>query len=147
MSDFLTMTDNGTISAAEGAFEVLGMKRLGSWVQYAVAQETDRFVTYTRVNSLTVQRLKIVTGETRDHFGAWLAQKANGKKGSIHVIRPGKGVPGRQNYIAKWTGTKHEFVLPSFREFGAEARFARSIDENISRMGNRALHAMMEERS
>ena len=146
MSDFLSLNDNGTIDAAEGAFEVLGMKRLGSWVQYSIASEADKFVTFTRINSLTVQRLRVVTGETRDHFGAWRAQKANGRKGSVHVIRPGKGVPGRQNYIAKWTGTKHEFVLPSFREFGGEARFARSVDDNLVKMGNRSLHEMMREK-
>ena len=146
MSDFLSLNDNGTIDAAEGAFEVLGMKRLGAWVQYSIASEADRFVTFTRINSLTVQRLRVVTGETRDHFGAWLAQKANGRKGSVHVIRPGKGIPGRQNYIAKWTGTKHEFVIPSFREFGGEARFARSVDDNLVKMGNSFLHEMMRDK-
>ena len=145
-SDFLFMTDNGTVDAVKGAFEVIGENRLQAWVRYAVGADSDKLVQFIRVNYLTCQKLNIVTGETRDHIGTWTMGKFKGKKFNRQVIRPGKGIDGVQNYIAKWTGTEHEFMMPAFRAFGAEARFSRDIKENILKMGNKALAEAVKER-
>ena len=85
MSNFLEITDNGTIKATKEAIEAIGENRLDAWVRWAI------------------------------------------------VIRPGKGIPGLQNYLERWTGTKHEFMRPAFSAFGSEARIARAVEENLGR--------------
>ena len=68
------------------------------------------------------------------NFTFWLQKKMNGKKSLTFLIRPGVGITGLQNYLERWTGTRREFMLPAWRNFGAETRVARYVDQNISEM-------------
>ena len=105
-----------------------------AWVRWSLGEESDTFVAFVRKNYLSGQRLYVITGETRDHVGAWMQKKLKGKRQSVFVIRPGKGINGLQNYLERWTGTRHEFMRPAFAAFGSEAKIARAIEENIGRM-------------
>lgn len=133
MSDFIEITDNGTIKATKEAIEAIGENRLDAWVRWSIGVESDEFVSFVKASYLSGQKLNVVTGETRDHVGAWMQRKLRGRRQSVHVIRPGKGIPGLQNYLERWTGTKHEFMRPAFAAFGSEARIARAVEENIGR--------------
>lgn len=132
MSDFLSISDNGTIKATSGKLEAIGESRLMAWVRWALGAESDEFVDFVRKNYLSGQSLDVVTGETRSHVGAWMQKKLMGKLQTTFVIRPGKGINGLQNYLERWTGTKHEFMRPAFAAFGAENQIARAVEENIS---------------
>ena len=134
MSNFLSISDNGTIKATSEKLEAIGESRLMAWVRWSLGEESDTFVAFVRKNYLSGQRLYVITGETRDHVGAWMQKKLKGKRQSVFVIRPGKGINGLQNYLERWTGTRHEFMRPAFAAFGSEAKIARAIEENIGRM-------------
>ena len=134
MNEFLSITDNGTIEAVSEKLEAIGEDRLISWVRWSLGEQSDEFVDYVRKTRLSGQSMKVLTGETRDHIGAWMQRKLRGKKESVFVIRPGKGIDGLQNYLERWTGTKHEFMRPAFAAFGAENRIARAVESNIEKM-------------
>lgn len=147
MSDsFIYLNTDGSINAAKGAFDVIGEKRLLDWTSYSVRKDSDAFVSFVRVNYLTTQRLNIVTGRTRDHIGTWTKQRSKGKRVHIQTIRPGKGIPGVQNYLERWAGTEHEIMLPALRDFALEQRMSRDIRENIVMMGNKTLDELTKER-
>lgn len=133
-NSFLTITDNGTISMTQETLKTIGDKRLGAWVRWAIGEQSDEFVDFVKSNYLSGQSLKIITGETRDHVGAWLQRKTKGKKSNTFLIRPGVRIHGLQNYIEKWTGTKHEFMKPAFMQFGSDARITRYVDMNLTKM-------------
>ena len=138
MSDFLSITDNGTIRIASEKLEAIGSDRLMAWVRWSLGDESDTFVDFVKANYLSGQRLDVVTGETREHVGAWMQRKLKGKRQSVFFIRPGKGIPGLQNYLERWTGTKHEFMRPAFAAFGAESKIARAVESNINRQLEKA---------
>ena len=134
MNEFLSITDNGSIRLVSEKLEAIGEDRLTAWVRWSLGEESDTFVDFVQSNYLSGQSLNVITGETRSHVGAWMQRKLKGKKQSVFVIRPGKGIPGLQNYLERWTGTRHEFMRPAFTAFGAENRIARAVESNIEKM-------------
>ena len=134
MSDFLAITDKGTIEATSEKLKAIGETRLMAWIRWSLGEESDSFVDFVKAGYLSGQRLKVLTGETRDHVGAWMQKKNRGKRESVFVIRPGKGIPGLQNYLERWTGTEHEFMRPAFAAFGAESKIIRAVEANIEKM-------------
>ena len=132
MSDFLSITDNGTIQALSDKLLGISQDRLMAWIKWALGAESDEFVDFVKKNYLSGQSLGVISGETRSHVGAWMQKKVMGKHQTTFVIRPGKGIDGRQNYLERWTGTKHEFMRPAFAAFGAENQIARAVEANIS---------------
>lgn len=145
-TSFIDLNTDGSIQVTEDVLRVIGEKRLLDWASYSVRKDSDAFVSFVRVNYLTTQRLNVVTGRTRDHIGTWTKQRKNGKRVHIQTIRPGKGIQGVQNYLEKWAGTEHEFMLPAFRDFALEQRMSRDIRENIVMMGNKTLDELTKER-
>lgn len=136
MSDFLSISDNGTIKATSEKLEAIGESRLLAWVRWAIGAESDEFVEFVKDRYLSgaTAVLKPITGETRGHVAAWMQKKVKGKKQTVFVIRPGVGIEGMQNYLEKWVGTKLEFMKPAFAAFGDRDRIARAVDENIGKM-------------
>ena len=133
MSEFLSITDDGTIQTVSEKLLGISQDRLMAWIRWALGVESDEFVDFVRKNYLSGQSLDVVTGETRDHVGAWMQKKFRGTRQSVFVIRPGKGIKGLQNYLERWTGTRHEFMRPAFAAFGAESRMAQAVEENIGK--------------
>ena len=140
MSDFLSITDNGTIQLASEKLEAIGGNRLMSWVRWSLGEQSDEFVDYVRKTRLSGQSMNVITGETREHVGAWMQKKLRGKRQSVFVIRPGKGINGLQNYLERWTGTKHEFMRPAFAQFSAGDRIAKYVERNIQRQIEKVEH-------
>lgn len=134
MSAFITITDHGIITATQEILKTVGDKRLGSWIRWAIGEQADEFVEFVQTRYLSGQKMKVRSGQTRDHIGAWLQKKVNGKKSFSFLIRPGVGIPGLQNYLERWTGTSREFMIPAWRDFGENARITRYVDMNLSKM-------------
>lgn len=135
MSEFLSITDKGTISAASEKLEAIGEDRLMAWIRWSLGDESDTFVEFVRKGYLSGQRLNVLTGETREHVGAWMQKRLKGKKQTVFLIRPGKGIlPGLQNYLERWTGTRHEFMRPAFDAFGGEYKITQAVEANLDRM-------------
>lgn len=133
MSGFLSITSGGSIAVAQEKLAAIGHERLQSWVQWSLGDISDDFIAHVRTHYLSGQRLNVVSGQTRDHIGAWIQRKVNGRRAGVNVIRPGKGIDGLQNYLERWTGTRHEFMRPAFESFGAGREVTRQIEENIAR--------------
>ena len=129
----LNIDDKGTISATRDKLQGVGDERLIAWIRWSLGAQSDEFVDYVRNYFLSGQRLNAITGTTRDHVDAWLQKKTKGKKNQVFLIRPGVGIDGMQNYLERWTGTRHEFMRPAFRMFSAGNRISRRVEENIAR--------------
>ena len=140
MSEFLSITDNGTIKEVSEKLEAIGADRLTAWVRWSLGEQSDEFVDYVRKTRLSGQSLNILTGETRNHIGAWRQKKLKGKRESVFLIRPGKGINGLQNYLERWTGTKHEFMRPAFAQFSAGNRIAKHVESNIQQQLEKVAH-------
>lgn len=69
-------------------------------------------VDYIRQRYLRGQALNYITGETYEHVNAYYDRARR-----EWWIRPGVGVPGSHNYLAKWVGTEKEFMKPGFEAF------------------------------
>ncbi len=67
---------------------------------------------YIRQRYLRGQALNYITGETYGHVKAYY-DRALGE----WWIRPGVGIPGSHNYLARWVGTDREFMKPGFEAF------------------------------
>lgn len=105
-------------------------KSLELWVRFALGKEADSFRDYIRREWLNGRALNKRTGRTQDHVDVWTS-----KKGVF--VRPGVGVQGWQNYLAKWVGTDREFMRPGFREFSAFGRIEKAVQENVDKMMER----------
>ena len=97
------------------------------WCKFAVGKEADIFRDYVKSNWLQGKALKYRTGITHDHVKVW-------SKGYTVYVRPGIGIQGTQNYLAKWIGTKHEFMRPAFKEFSSSGRIEKAVKENLDKM-------------
>ena len=135
LKDAVTLDDNGTIRLVRQKLEGIADRRLDAWIRWSLGDSSDSFIAHVRSNYLSGQRLAVVTGETRSHVGAWMQKRLGADRhANIFVIRPGKGIPGMQNYLERWTGTRHEFMKPAFASFGGERQVARQVETNIERM-------------
>jgi hypothetical protein len=74
-----------------------------------IAQEGSAFI---KDRYLRGQALRRLTGET---FGS--VKQFYVKKTRTWYIRPGVGVRGSLNYLARWIGTDREFMQPGFDRF------------------------------
>lgn len=102
-------------------------KSVELWVRFALGQEADKFRDYIRRVWLHGRALNYRTGRTHDHVDVWI-------RGNGVYVRPGVGILGWQNYLARWVGTELEFMKPGFREFSASGRIEKAVKENVDKM-------------
>ena len=91
----------------DGAIEYAA-KHLSSWVTMALGDEAHNLERVIKSDYLSGQALKKVTGQTYNSVQAFFFRN------SVWRVRPGVGVRGNLNYLARWTGTEHEFMQPAF---------------------------------
>jgi len=116
----------------------IASKRLNAWVRFALIEEANEFAEYVKETKLTGNPLKKRTGETYNSVKAW-TRKATSKRASALLVRPGVGVKGSLNYLAKWVGTPLEFMRPAFTEFRRGDRILKAVSENVSRQLDKAV--------
>ena len=140
MNNAFSLDGSERIEEVREKLEQLGEHRLAAWVRWALSNESDKLVAYIKERFLSGQKLNVITGETRNSVAAW-AQKANRRRKAsspVYFVRPGiialdgsKPIPGTLNYIAKWAGTKHEFMHPAFAAFGGEMYIQKKVEANL----------------
>lgn len=91
--------------------------------------------TYIKRNYLRGQAMRKRTGETYNHLKLFYS-----KKEKAWYIRPGVGVKGSQNYLARYIGTKREFMKPGWASYlaqtDAQGYIARKLQKLIDRNGD-----------
>lgn len=116
----------------------IARKRLKSWVSFALSEEANEYAEYVKLSYLSENPVKRRTGELYYSVRAWTSKKArNGIRGLY--VRPGVGIQGSLNYLAKWVGTPLEFMRPALAEFNAGDRIARAVKTNVDKQLSKAV--------
>ncbi len=95
---------------------------LESWVRSAVGDVAHEAGDYIKRYYLSGQALDVRSGLTRRSI-----KQFYDKREKAWYLRPGVGVRGSLNYLAKWIGTDKEFMVPGFKSFMA----VRDIEGDI----------------
>lgn len=101
---------------------------LKGWVRSATGDVANEAGRHIKTRFLRGQALNYITGTTHDSLRQWFIPR----DGSWW-IRPGVGIPGSLNYLAKWIGTEHEFMQPGFKDFLAGRDVGMDIIKKIER--------------
>ncbi len=126
LGDFLgaTITDSATESLHADAIKI------GSYVRTAIGDTAHEGSSFIKKNFMTGRAIRKLTGETYDSVQAYFAREDHS-----WYIRYGVRVKGHLNYIARWAGTKHEFLKPGFDAFVAtkdlESEIARKVEARL----------------
>ena len=136
------ITDNRRIAEVMEKLKDVSDRRFVAWVNYELGDQTDKLAEHIKVNYVSGQRINVITGETKNSIAAWSQRKSRRKNpdAPTYLVRPGvigldgkKPINGLLNYIGRWAGTKHEFMMPAYKTFGGEAYIARMVEGNIIR--------------
>lgn len=96
------------------------------WVRTAtgdVAKEGGEFI---KEHYLRGQALQRITGRTHDSVKQFYVRSEQS-----WYIRPGVGIKGSLSYLARWIGTRREFMKPGFKRFLAERNAEREIIRKV----------------
>jgi len=132
--DFISITEQtkDDIKGMVGGLSKVARKRLNSWVSFALSEEANDYAEYVKANYLMGNPVRRITGELHGSVKAWTSRKSrNGIRGLY--VRPGVGIQGSLNYLAKWAGTPLEFMRPSFAEFRTGERILRAVKRNVDK--------------
>ena len=141
--DFISITEQtkDDIKGMAGGLSKIARKRLNSWVSFALSEEANDYAEYVKANYLMGNPVRRITGELHGSVKAWTSRKSrNGIRGLY--VRPGVGIQGSLNYLAKWAGTPLEFMRPSFAEFSAGERILRAVKSNVDKQLEKAAKEM-----
>lgn len=113
------MADGFTVRIDKASYDEW-QRYVSSHLQYrvngALGKEGDAAAKWIAATYLHGKAMNRITGTTIGHFGVrW------SKRYKSFLLAPGFHIKGNQNYLAKYVGTKHEFVRPGF-----EAYFSRN---------------------
>lgn len=120
------MPDNDFLSIdikKDGALKYAA-EHLAAWVTMALGDEAHNLERVIKGNYLSGQALNKITGKTYDSVQAFFFRN------TIWRVRPGVGVRGNLNYLARWTGTEHEFMRPAFDS--VKDSIARHVEERLA---------------
>lgn len=105
-------------------------KKLPTWVRHGLGDYAHDFSYYIRQSWLHGKALQYVTGTTAYSVKAFYDRKTRS-----WYIRPGVGIRGSLNYLARWIGTPHEFMKPGFTAYSSAHKITDvvidSIDKNL----------------
>ena len=109
-------------------------KRVGAWTYYELIKQAKAYRDEVKQNWLSGQALDVRTGFTRDSVWAW-----KNRRGEILVRvgafdKEGHTIQGSLNYLARFTGTPHEFMRPAWTRFSAGNRVEKAVQSNFDRM-------------
>lgn len=153
MGDFISLEEatRKNIMATINGLSDIASARLDAWVRYALSEDANEFAEYVKDTRLSgssslekgsfKQPIRRITGELYGSVKAWTS-KATGKRARTLYVRPGVGIQGSLNYLARWCGTPLEFMKPSFREFSRGQRILKDVEKNVSMMLDKASKEM-----
>jgi hypothetical protein len=101
-------------------------------VKNTIIKYMDTRSQFIRDKYLNGQALQKVTGDTYQHFGSVYS-----KKTKTYIIRPGLGIPGNQNYLARWAKAEnlkfgHNFIGPG-RNYVRSQEISDAIEKRIEK--------------
>ena len=100
------------------------------WVISATGDIAREGADYIKDRYLRGRALDRITGTT-----AGSVKQFYDKKEKSWYIRPGVGIRGSLNYLARWTGTRREFMQTGFNRFLAsrnvEAGIVRDLEKKL----------------
>lgn len=120
------MSDNDSLTIVikkDGALKY-AIEHLPKWVTMALGDEAHNLERVIKSDYLSGQALNKITGKTYDSVQAFFFRN------TIWRVRPGVGVKGNLNYLARWTGTEHEFMRPAFDS--VKDSIARHVEERLA---------------
>ena len=97
-------------------------------VNGALGDVSHGAVKYIRQNYLRGQALRKITGETYKHLGQYYL-----KQTGQWFIRPGIGVKGQMNYLARWLGTDKDFMHRGFAAYAATIDINGKVDSAVQK--------------
>ena len=105
--------------------------RLQAWVNYAISDEAHLYVDYVRRSWLSGQALNAnPSSDVWKSLATWTR-----KRDQRTFIRPGVGITGLLNYLARWDRKSgHEFMNPSWEAYGGAARIKKAVLDNVDKM-------------
>lgn len=105
-------------------------KHLAGWITTAtgdIAKEAGDFIKSYYLNGQALEKRTGLTYRSVKQFYV--------KRESAWYLRPGVGVPGSQNYLARWIGTEKEFMQPGFERYVASRdvpmRIVRKVEAKL----------------
>lgn len=87
-------------------------KALPNVSNFIAAEVSEEYAEFVRTGYLSGQRLAVRTGETRSSLKFFKTYKAG-----VFGVRPGVGIRGRLNYLARFERGGRAFMGPSYRAF------------------------------
>ncbi len=112
--------------------ELARLKKLRGGMKHAVngalGDVSHEAVKFIKQNFLQGQALKKITGETYEHVGQYYA-----KETGEWFIRPGIGVDGCQNYLARWLGTDKDFMHRGFEAYVSGVNVVERVDNALEK--------------
>jgi hypothetical protein len=97
---------------------------------YGLYRASEDYADYIKKKYLSGQKMNIQTGEL------YKSVKFLKDKQETHsfVVMAGVGVKGHLNYLNRYTGTKHEFMSPSFNDWKSQKRAFKIIEANFNKV-------------
>ena len=109
----------------------VGQVRLQAWVNYAINDEAHSYIEYVRRSWLSGQALNATPeSDVWKSLAVWTR-----KRDQRTFIRPGVGINGMLNYLARWDKKSgHEFMDPSWMAYGGNEKINKAVMDNIEKM-------------
>lgn len=105
-------------------------KYIKTWIRSAIGDLAHDAIQFIKDNYLVGQALNRRSGLTCNSVKQFWV-----KNEQAWYLRPGVGVPGSQNYLARWIGTPREFMRPGFERYLAsrdpEGLIAKKIEGKL----------------
>ena len=107
-------------------------EELSGWVRSAVGDKSHDFKDFARQHFNNYMRT--ITGQTVNSINTWTPKTR--RRGSEldttqWYVRPGVGIRGRLNYLAKWIGTEKEFMRPMYNSWVNMAQVPEYVAQAI----------------
>lgn len=97
-------------------------------VNGALGDVSSEAIKFIKKNYLLGQSLRKITGETYEHVGQYYVAKTGS-----WFIRPGIGIRGSQNYLARWLGTDKDFMHRGFTAYAATLNISERVDQAVQK--------------
>lgn len=82
------------------------------WITKATGDIAKNAIAYIKSNFLHGRAMNKITGELEGSIKQW-----RDKREGAWYFRPGVGISGSLNYLTRYIGTEHEFMVPGWEEY------------------------------
>jgi hypothetical protein len=123
------MADGFTVRIDKASYDEW-QQYVSSHLQYrvngALGKEGDAAAKWIAATYLHGKAMNRITGTTIAHFGVRWSRRYK-----AYLLAPGYKIRGNQNYLARYVGTKHEFVRPGFEAYFGSHNITETLEQVI----------------